>query len=72
VGHKGVYSVGPKPREAAEIVHLPGVSGLDKQGQLGAQPVPDEVVMHRASHEQRGDGHHTLRQVALAQHHQGR
>ena len=52
-GEVRVDGFGPVSTEEAEIVDLAGLTGLDDEADLGAQPFPDEMVVDGGSGEER-------------------
>ena len=56
-GEIGVDRLGAVAGEAAEMMHLARLAGLDDEADRGAQALADQVMMHAARREQRRDRH---------------
>ena len=54
-GEIGIDRLGAVAGQAAEVVHLARLAQFHHQPHRGAQPLPDEVMMHRRTGEQRGN-----------------
>ena len=54
-GEIGVDRLRAVAGEHTEIMHLTGVAGLDDNAGAGAQPLADQMVVHRRGREQRRD-----------------
>ena len=54
-GEIGVDRLRAVAGEAAEMMHLARLAGLDDEADRGAQALADQVVVHGRRREQRGD-----------------
>ena len=66
-GEIRVDRLGAIAGQHAEMMHLARLAGLDDDAGLGAQPLPDQVVVHRRGREQGRDRHPLGRHGAVGQ-----
>ena len=67
-GHVGVHRAGAVAEQEREVVHLPGVAGLDQEPDAHARAVAHQVAVHRAQRQQARHRHHVRARAAVREH----